>query len=84
MHSDFSPIRWKNNCLELLDQRLLPDKEVWWTHEYPEAAAKAISDMMVRGAPAIGITAAYGVALACMQLAKSTNPDWRGKFNKDF
>ena len=83
MYSDFSPIRWKNNCLELLDQRLLPDKEVWWTHEYPEATAKAISDMMVRGAPAIGITAAYGVALACMQLAKSTNADWRGKLNKD-
>jgi methylthioribose-1-phosphate isomerase len=57
-------MRWKGDALELLDQRLLPGKEVWLILGTWEQVAEAIRDMAVRGAPAIGIAAAYGLALA--------------------
>jgi methylthioribose-1-phosphate isomerase len=57
------PIRWKGDRLELLDQRLLPDKKVYVTCRTAEQVAKAIRDMVVRGAPAIGCAAAFGVVL---------------------
>ena len=57
------PIRWKGDRLELLDQRQLPDKEVYVTCRTAEEVAAAIRDMVVRGAPAIGCTAAFGVVL---------------------
>ena len=59
-----TPLRWNGRTLELLDQRLLPREEKWL--EYADAAgvATGIRDMVVRGAPAIGVTAAFGMALA--------------------
>lgn len=57
-------IQWKKTHLELLDQRVLPHQENWLQIETCNAAADAIRDMVVRGAPAIAITAAYGLALA--------------------
>jgi methylthioribose-1-phosphate isomerase len=57
------PIRWKGNRLELLDQRLLPGKKKYVTCKTAEQVAKAIKDMVVRGAPAIGCAAAFGVVL---------------------
>ena len=57
------PIRWKGDRLELLDQRALPDKTVYVTCRTAEQVAKAIRDMVVRGAPAIGCAAAFGVVL---------------------
>ena len=56
-------IRW-DGTLSLLDQRLLPHRAAWLRLTTPEEAAAAIRDMVVRGAPAIAITAAYGLALA--------------------
>jgi methylthioribose-1-phosphate isomerase len=58
------PIRWHGDHLQLLDQRLLPLEESYLTVRSAAQMAAAIHDMVVRGAPAIGITAAYGVALA--------------------
>jgi methylthioribose-1-phosphate isomerase len=60
----FSPIRFDGEHLELIDQLALPTDERWVRCRDAEEAARAISDMVVRGAPAIGITAAYGVAMA--------------------
>ena len=57
------PIRWRGDRLELLDQRLLPDQTVYITCRTAAEVAQAIKDMVVRGAPAIGCTAAFGVAL---------------------
>jgi methylthioribose-1-phosphate isomerase len=57
------PIRWRGDRLELLDQRFLPDKTVYVTCRTAEQVAKAIRDMVVRGAPAIGCAAAFGVVL---------------------
>lgn len=60
-------IKWENNALHLLDQRLLPNQEVWIRYESWSEVRDAIKDMVVRGAPAIGVTAAYGMALAAQK-----------------
>ena len=59
----FSPIRWEADGLHLLDQTLLPRKEVWIDCSTPEIIAEAIRRLSVRGAPAIGVTAAYGLVV---------------------
>ena len=58
------PIRWRGDSVELLDQRLLPDKTAFVTCRDATEVAQAIRDMVVRGAPAIGCAAAFGVALS--------------------
>jgi methylthioribose-1-phosphate isomerase len=58
------PIRWRGDRLELLDQRLLPEKTVYVACRSAAEVAQAIRDMVVRGAPAIGCAAAFGVVLA--------------------
>lgn len=67
-------MRWRGTSLELLDQRLLPDQEIWLSLDSAPGVADAIRDMVVRGAPAIGISAAYGVVLAAQS---SAGADWR-------
>ncbi len=59
-----SPIRWEADRLRLLDQTLLPTQEVERPYETWQAVAEAIRTLVVRGAPAIGVTAAFGVVLA--------------------
>lgn len=73
-------IEWRDGTLRLLDQRLLPQEEVWLEHESAAEVAKAIRDMVVRGAPAIGISAAYGIVLgarARWRRAATGAPRWR-------
>jgi methylthioribose-1-phosphate isomerase len=57
-------IRFAGDTLYLLDQTALPARELWREFDQPEGVAEAIRTMVVRGAPAIGIAAAYGYALA--------------------
>lgn len=71
------PIRFEGGRLYLLDQRLLPRETRERAYTSPEAVADAIRDMAVRGAPAIGITAAFGVALACQSVRDTPPPHWR-------
>ena len=59
----FSPIRWSGDRLQLLEQTLLPRQEVWLECPDPETVADAICRLAVRGAPAIGVTAAYGLVV---------------------
>jgi methylthioribose-1-phosphate isomerase len=61
-----SPLRFdaKSGILSLLDQRILPEHEVWVDCRTVDEVARAIRDMVVRGAPAIGCAAAYGMAIA--------------------
>jgi len=59
----FSPIRWSSAQLSLLDQTLLPDEEKWIACTDVETVCDAIGRLAVRGAPAIGVTAAYGLAV---------------------
>ena len=56
-------VRWKGDRLELLDQRRLPEETVYVTCRTAAETADAIRDMVVRGAPAIGCAAAFGIAL---------------------
>jgi methylthioribose-1-phosphate isomerase len=63
MSETFSPMRWEGPGLRLLDQTRLPVEEVWMDCETPEQVADAIRRLAVRGAPAIGVAAAYGLVL---------------------
>ena len=60
-------MRWTGESLELLDQRLLPGRIVYVTCRDAAETANAIRDMVVRGAPAIGCAAAFGVALEALR-----------------
>jgi len=67
-------IEWKNDQVVMLDQRLLPHKEINRVcRDYKEVAA-AITQMVIRGAPAIGVAAAMGVALGALK-SKAKNFD---------
>lgn len=70
----FQAIRFDGSYLELLDQRRLPMEERWLRFVDVGAIGKAISDLVVRGAPAIGITAAYAAAIA----ARARGTDLQG------
>ncbi len=59
-------LEWTGETLRMLDQRLLPHHEVWLELRSSSEVAQAIRDMAVRGAPAIGVAAAYGIALAAI------------------
>ena len=59
-----APVRWEDGKLWLLDQRLLPGRVVFEEQRDAASVARAIRELRVRGAPAIGIAAAYGLALA--------------------
>lgn len=61
------PILWENGILKLIDQTKLPSETIWNEYTDYKSTAKAIKDMVVRGAPAIGVTAAYGVALGAKE-----------------
>jgi methylthioribose-1-phosphate isomerase len=57
-------IRWDGESVTILDQRLLPNKEIYNTYRYYRDIANSIRNMEIRGAPVIGIAAAMGIALA--------------------
>ena len=59
-----APLRFEDGVLHLLDQRALPGEEVWLRCTEVEEVAVAIETLAVRGAPAIGVAAAYGMCLA--------------------
>ncbi len=73
MKSSFYTVRWEggiDGILSLLDQRKLPDATEYLTCRTVEQAAEAIATLAVRGAPAIGVTAAYGVYLGMQKTAE--------------
>jgi len=66
-----SPLRFTGGVLELLDQTRLPGEEVWLRCQQPEQVADAIRRLAVRGAPAIGVAAAYGLVLGTREAGGS-------------
>ena len=72
--SGVEAIRWRDGALTLLDQRRLPAEETWLDMPDLDTAAAAIRDLVVRGAPAIGITAAY----ACVLAMRARSAEHRG------
>ncbi len=81
MKTQVAPVKWigshEDGHLDMLDQRLLPAEETWLEMSTYEEVADGIRNMVIRGAPAIGIAAAYGVALAARKLAGEVG---RGEF----
>jgi methylthioribose-1-phosphate isomerase len=71
--SRIEPIRWDNGAVVILDQTRLPQEEVYLRCERVAQVAEAIRSLRVRGAPLIGITAAYGLALAAQGKAAGMN-----------
>ncbi len=65
-------LRWFNNRLEMIDQRILPAAFEYLSYYTAASVAEGIRSMVVRGAPAIGVAAAYGVALEALRLSAST------------
>ena len=76
-------IAWREGALHLLDQRLLPFTQTWLAYDSAAAVAEAIRLMVVRGAPAIGIAAAYAVVLA-VRARVAAGGDWRAALEEDF
>jgi methylthioribose-1-phosphate isomerase len=70
--SAIAPVRWAGDRLVLLDQTLLPGREVEREYMRWEEVAEAIRTLVVRGAPAIGVAAAFGVVLAARASAAAT------------
>lgn len=64
---EFKTIHWENDKVRIIDQRELPLKEVYIELKTAEDVYNAIKSMAIRGAPAIGILAAYGVALSALK-----------------
>ncbi|MBB2494983.1 S-methyl-5-thioribose-1-phosphate isomerase [Aquipseudomonas ullengensis] len=77
-------IEWRDGTLYLLDQRLLPQQEVWLAYDSAADVAEAIRAMVVRGAPAIGIAAAYGLVLGARARLAESDPYWQVALEDDF
>lgn len=78
----YPPLQWTGDSLKLLDQRLLPQTIVYQDCNNAEDVAEAIANMCVRGAPLIGIAAAYAVVLS-VRLHYSETNHWRQKVLAD-
>lgn len=75
------PVKWNENSVLMLDQRLLPTEEKWLDLETYQEVAAGIKDMVVRGAPAIGVSAAYGVALGAKGFVGTSLADFQDEFD---
>lgn len=75
MKLNIIPVKWSDEGVEMLDQRLLPTEEKWLILRTAGEVADGIRDMVVRGAPAIGVSAAYGIALGAKQFVGTSVDD---------
>jgi methylthioribose-1-phosphate isomerase len=74
------PIQWTERGVVILDQRLLPAEEISYTYTDYRDVAKAIREMVIRGAPAIGVAAAMGVALGVRHSSAKSTEALRSEF----
>lgn len=75
--SGVQSLQWTGHSLKVLDQRQLPELIIYDEYVDAEGVAEAIKSMRVRGAPAIGIAAAYGVVLSVIRHYSSSDGDWK-------
>ena len=73
-------VEWTNEGVRMIDQRLLPTEEKYLTLRTYEEVAEAIKKMVVRGAPAIGVSAAFGLALGAKQSVGTSVADLEDDF----
>ena len=76
------PIEWTDRGVVMLDQRLLPTEEVHYTYTNYRGVASAIADMVIRGAPAIGVAAAMGVAIGVLHSKAKTVDELRPELDE--
>lgn len=72
IHSSLRTIEWKNNTVVMIDQTKLPNKLVFVKYKDYKDVANAIKTLVIRGAPAIGVAGAFGLALAALQSKSKT------------
>jgi len=77
------PVEWASEGINLIDQRVLPHEFKVNHYADVRSLSQAITDMVVRGAPAIGITAAYGVVLAAREAYAQSGDKWREAIKDD-
>ena len=69
----FRTIEWRDDCVIMIDQTRLPGEEVYNTYTDFKSVAEAIKGMIIRGAPAIGVAAAMGIALGAREIIADTH-----------
>ncbi len=77
-------LRWSDGVLEMIDQRILPATFMYLQYDSAAAVAEGIRSMVVRGAPAIGVAAAYGVALEAQRLLAVADESFQRGMNEGF
>ena len=77
------PIEWTEKGVVMLDQRRLPAEEISYTYTDYREVAKAIREMVIRGAPAIGVAAAMGVALGVQKSTPTPVEELKAEFARD-
>lgn len=80
--SSFKTIEWKDNKVIMIDQTKLPNEEVYLKCQTYEDVADAIKRMVIRGAPAIGVAAAMGIALGAIKIETRDRAKFLGEVNK--
>ena len=83
-NSSIQTMRWVDGTFEMIDQRILPNKFKYISYDSAESVAEGIKTMVVRGAPAIGCAAAFGIALEGLKLNKENNKDYIKNFEIAF
>ena len=76
MSENIETLRWNEDHFEMIDQRILPAEFEYIPYTTANQVADGIRDMVVRGAPAIGCAAAYGVALAALNLQDASSDEF--------
>lgn len=77
-------LRWREGKLEMIDQRILPGRFDYLAYDSAQGVAEGIRSMVVRGAPAIGCAAAYGVALEALRLRDVSASAFSAQLNRGF
>lgn len=77
-------LRWRDGKLEMIDQRILPERFDYIAFDSAAGVAEGIRNMVVRGAPAIGCAAAYGAALEALRLENADAETFKAELEKAF
>jgi methylthioribose-1-phosphate isomerase len=75
LSSDLVTVKWENNVVKLIDQTRLPETLQYITCKNHEEVANAIKSLSIRGAPAIGVAAAMGLALCAINSTSNSKND---------
>ena len=84
MSENIETLRWNEDHFEMIDQRILPAEFEYISYTTANQVADGIRDMVVRGAPAIGCAAAYGVALAALNLKDTSRDEFANGMEEAF